>query len=207
MVSMSFSKPFPGFQRLYSMASPGSDRTFIADIELHGADPVAVTRGEQAAHAVTARWAMGSAAPRDIVWTRFVAPVLFSAKLVSKLREGGFSGWSSYPVELTGKKAEGFPGYSGLVVRGRCKPIDFNRSQRTMMEFPAGPSPARKGLFFEERSWDGSDFFMPDDSAWIFVTDGVKDTITAIAKNVRFTPLDEIETPDFGLPARWRESR
>src|SRR5262245_53482554 len=63
--SMSSSRPFPGFNRLYVLESTGSDREFIADIEYGGADALAITRAEQTTGGmgVTARWAMGSGKP------------------------------------------------------------------------------------------------------------------------------------------------
>src|SRR5262245_51319285 len=130
MDSMRASRPFPVFGYLYSMGSTGSSRWFVASIGLPGAIPaLADSRGDQAAIGATARWAMGSAKPGDVVWTRLVGLVLVSARLVTLFRGADCSGWTVYPVRLTGKKGELFADYFGLVVQGRCGPLDSGRSR------------------------------------------------------------------------------
>lgn len=63
-----------------------------------------------------------------------------------------------------------------------------------MKDYPAGSFPILKGLYFDERSWDGSDIFRPsDDTAWIFITNRVKNVLSAKTKNIRFVPLEDVE--------------
>jgi hypothetical protein len=137
---------------------------------------------------------MGSGKPTDVVWTRYVGPVLLSEELVNTLHTEGITGWSTYPVEMKGKNGEPLPTYCGLVVLGRCGPATSDHGTRVMKEFPGGFFPVQRGLSFDESSWDGSDVFMPvGATAYVFVTDRFREIILARAKNVRFTPLGEIE--------------
>jgi hypothetical protein len=52
-------------------------------------------------------------------------------------------------------------------------------------------------LFFEEDSWDGSDFFMEErKSGWVFVTRRVVDFFRRNKiRNVQFERMDELEIP------------
>lgn len=193
---------FPGFGNLYHLHWSGSDREFRANIDLRGADPLKVTRGEQKVPArVVADWAMGYSVPGHVVWTTHVSPFLVSADLVAALRAAAISGWGTYPVVLRGKSGKRLAGYTGFLVRGRCGQIDFSRGVRTQKKFPGGMFPILRGVGFEEKSWDGSDIFMPasgedgEGSGFIFVTERAKKVIARIAKKLQFTPLDEIELP------------
>ena len=190
---MSSSK-FPGFDKLHSIGSKGSTREFIADIDFGSLDYLSVLRGDAEAREVSARWTMGGSEPGQVVWTTLVGPVLLSEEVVASLREAGLSGWATYPVALTGKEGESLGTYFGLVVKGRCGPIDMGRCRREEKEYPAGAFPVLKGLYFEEESWDGSDFFMPSDgTAWVFVTGAAKKALGRRARNVRFEVLDDVE--------------
>lgn len=80
----------------------------------------------------------------------------------------------TYPVEVYGKEGEFFSDYSGLSLTGRCGHIDGSRSEQRPKEYPGGLFPAWAGLYFDERSWDGSDFFMTSDpKGWKLVTEEV----------------------------------
>jgi hypothetical protein len=193
MASVSASR-FPGYEHLYSLGSTGAKRDFVVDIEYRNADPLAVTRGEQSVDRATAQWAMGSNAPGEVVWTRFVGPILLSGPLVGLLRDRGFGGWSTYPVEVRGRKGEVLSPYYGLVVHGRCGPVDTSRGKRVMKEYPGGLFPVMKGIGFSEASWDGSDIFMPSDgTGWTLVTEQVKEALLSKAKNVRLDALVDVE--------------
>ena len=196
MVLKSSSESFPGFSHLYKLASAGAARAFTADLDLRGADDFAVTRGEELAPpGCSARWAMGATNPSDVIWTRVAAPVLLSERLVAMLREQGFTGWDTYPVTLTDRRGARLPDYHGLSVQGRCGPIDPSRSTRISKEYPAGPFPVARGVYFDESSWDGSDVFVSTDGkGWIFVVEAVQRFFDrARIKNLQLVPLTEFE--------------
>lgn len=187
--------PFPGFERIYYFTGTGSESDFIADIDIDDdVDPLAVTRGESAvAQPVRARWAMGASKPGDVIWTRLVHPILVSTSILDALSKLSCTGWSTYTVDLVGKKGEPIDGYHGLVVTGRCGPASWERGQRVMKKFPGGMKPVRRGLFFDEATWDGSDLWMPSDQKGnIFVSERARGVL-ARAKNVRLEPTTEVE--------------
>lgn len=195
MVSSSTSRPFPGFGALYKLSEPGEVRYFRATLDLDE-DPFKVTRGEiEPAQPVRAQWVMGAREPVDVVRTDDVAPVLVSNRIVKLLQESGFSGWSTYEVDLHSRNDEPISRYGGLVVHGRCGPIDNSKSVQVPKQFPARVSMMWKGLYFDSTTWDGSDFFMPKgEGGRIFVTAAVRRALQkAKVENVVFTPLDEVE--------------
>jgi hypothetical protein len=94
---------------------------------------------------------------RDIVGTTYPPLKLVSDRLVGAL--AGFTGWTTYPVELTGRDGEPLPGYHGFAVTGRL---------------------------VEPDDWDGSDVFVTGEGALTFVSEPVRDALLAAGvKNVR----------------------
>jgi hypothetical protein len=164
-----------------------------ATAELQLTRRLAVTRAEESVKSVVVRWAIGAATPRDVVRTRVAAPFIVSDRVVSLLRD--FSGWNTYDVSLIGKTGSAFPGYRGLAVTGRCGPITDSRPIKFQKLMPGGRFPWWRGLYFEPKTWDGSDVFMPTGrSGWIFVVERVRRALEkAKIKNVVFTALDNVE--------------
>lgn len=195
MDKRSGSRSFPGWDAVYWLGQAG-ERTFRASIDYGAASSICVLRGEaRLPGPARARWAMGSTRPGPVVWTRHAAPVLLSDDLVQVLRREGFSGWDTYPAELLGKEGDAIPGYQGLVITGRCGALDNGRSTQLSKVFPGGTFSVWKGLFFDEASWDGSDFFMPEgDNGWRFVVERVVKAFAEVrVKNVDFTPMSQVE--------------
>lgn len=160
-------------------------------------DVLALARGQkQITSPLRLAWHSGSRRG-DWVDATFAALNLVSDAMIELFEENGFSGWSTYPVEITGRDGEPIEGYRGLAITGRCGPIDNSRSTEvTKMPISAQGRPyrARIGLFFDESTWDGSDLFMPDESAATVVTEPVKEAIDrAKLKNLSFERLTEVE--------------
>lgn len=122
--------------------------------------------------------------------------VLYFPKGLDLLRENKFTGWSTYPVEVYGRKGEYLPDYYGFAITSDAGKIDKSRSPIiTKPPYVPGGKPPRvyKGVFFDERKWDGSDFFRLF-ASFIIVTRSVRDAFKrAKISNVRFTPLSEME--------------
>lgn len=138
---------------------------------------------------------MGSSTPGDVIWTTLAVPILLSERVVGLMRDLELTGWDVIPVELRGKHGESLPTYYFLSVRGRCGPIDNNRSVRFETNMPGGVYPRWRGIYFDPATWDGSDLFTSScDVAWVFVVDEVKKAFEkAKVQNVLFTPLNEVE--------------
>lgn len=189
------SRAFPGFASIYALEEPGASRAFRASLELTRDDALALLASEAKRTAsISGRWAMGASQPGDIVWTTLALPVLLSERVVGVLREEGFTGWGVVPVDLRGKNGEPLPTYYYLCVRGRCGPSDVGRSTKVDKIYPGGVFPIWKGLYFDETTWDGSDFFVAAGTGFKFIVEGVKRAFQkAKVKNALLTPLDEVE--------------
>lgn len=198
MASTSTSRPFPGFSSAYYFASTGSNRSFHADVDMTREQAFGLTRAEMMLpEPVPARWFMGSKKPSDLIGTTMATPLLVSDRVVTLLRDAGFTGWRTYPVDLVGHNSAPIPGYHGLAIHGRCGPIDDSKSVQVSKQFPGGVFPVWMGLYFDPDTWDGSDLFMSEDgSGWKFVVEDVKRAFQkAKIRNVRFERLDEVENP------------
>ena len=95
-----------------------------------------------------------------------------SDRVIELLRDGGFTGWDTYPVEVYLKDGSKLDGYQGLMVTGSCgalnpsipKPIDV------VGYYWKGVSwPFLKGFPLDIASWDGTDIFRPDDLSVIII--------------------------------------
>ena len=141
------------------------------------------------------QWSAGESA-YDQVTTELGRVHLLSDRIFECFAHHGFRGWSSFPILITGKDGLEISGYRGLVITGRCGPIDSSRSVHVTQ--PPGVPGGRDrevamGLFFDPATWDGSQIFTPN-GGYLFVTKEVKEAIEGIgATNFRFKPLTEIE--------------
>ena len=190
----STSSEFPGFAHVYELDDPDHARAFRGTTELLEVEPFALTRGDfRPRKPLVFVHHMGGKVPTDIIWTGHVVIHLFADRVVELMRREGFTGWSTYPVEVRGKDGTVFPGYHGMSFPGRCGPIENARSTIVHEQMPGGVFPFHKGMFFDPDTWDGSDLFMPASYVGVFVTEAVKQAFEkAKVKNVRFSRLDEI---------------
>lgn len=132
----------------------------------------------------------------DILWSSMVWIFCVSSRVVELLQANHVTGWSTYPVEVYGRKGEPLPGYYGFAVTGSGCRRDRSRSQIfTKQAVPGGkPFEVYKGLYFYEEDWDGSDFFIVRSFGGIVVTEKVQRLFKkAKIANVRFIPLPEVE--------------
>ena len=70
-------------------------------------------------------------------------------------------------------------GYHGFSVIGRCGPIDDKKAEICERQsVPTGPFyTVYKGLYVGLDKWDGSDFFIPDESMCFIVTNKAAKTL------------------------------
>ena len=96
----------------------------------------------------------------DIV--RFQDPFNFaiSQKVYDLLKKNEISGWAAYEISIENKTEK----YFGFQVLGRCGKL----------KRPSTPG-FIKGYDFDYKSWDGSDFFCPNETMLIFCTQRIKD--------------------------------
>lgn len=139
-----------------------------------------VSRGETEDLAtVPIHWAMGGGVPSDVIWTTSAHPLIVHGRVIDLFRANGFTGWSTYAVEVYAKDERVIPDYYGLTITGRCARQDLSRSSILLVQMPGGWVPRFHGHYFDPASWDGSDLFMeaPDQlgkvSMWRCVTERV----------------------------------
>jgi len=180
------------FRRLFALQDPFNSRYFRGRVLFaREIDRNALLVGDFGG--VTEPLKVGHADGRlmaDIVWTDNVAVILISKRLIVALRKAGFSGWTTYPVDL--ETNEGIhPEYSGLTITGRSGPIDNSRGQWICRDDE--PGRFLRGLYFDEQSWDGTDFFVPQRTIYPLITQPVRDCLHRLeVKNVRCDQLAEV---------------
>lgn len=130
----------------------------------------------------------------DVVWTDSPGFLLVSERLVAILQSEDLTGWTTYPVSLQGVEQT----YFGLSVTGQCGPLDPTRGEWVRKDDE--PGRFLRGTFFDDDSWDGSDFFSPVGTLVLFVTVRVKRCFDRhkIA-NVRFVRLMDDMTAELVL--------
>lgn len=185
------------FDRLYNMSTAGKRTALHVESALGELDTDGLLYGElDPTSPVVFRYKKGAggATPYDFIRTTWQVLRLVSNRVAEVLRP--FTGWTTYPVEVYGKKGELISGYHGLAVTGRCGPIDNNRSIPRICEPPVPEGRVCRmwfGLFFDETTWDGSDIFLSASAVHlIFVTEAVKLALEkAKITNVKFTSLTD----------------
>lgn len=192
---------FPGFDRLFFLDWPTSMSRFHGKlIGTGGLRDFEITRGATVPNKMYASWAGGRSTPECSVHLLAVTTVLFDSRLFSAFEQYEVTGWLAHPIRLIGKMGQEILGYSLLVVTGRCGNVQYSRSERTYMSFPAGDSPSLKGLYFDEATWDGADVFMCESERQsVFVTEKARDAIQSITKDIKFPRLSDWEAAEFAL--------
>ena len=186
------------FEQLYALRLEGKRTALHVESRDEDLDALAIYRGDtRPSLPILFEYKKGASGskPYDFVGTTWAILDLISDRVVEALKP--FTGWATYPVTVYGKKGELIPGYHGLIVSGRCGPIDNSRSEPRIC---APPVPEGRwsrrwfGLYFDEKTWDGSDIFAPEDTALTVVVEAVRWALRkAKITNVKLTPLTECE--------------
>lgn len=121
-------------------------------------------------------WFIGSKL-YDIIATGYAGVYLVSEKVQLILKESGFKGYSLRGITLKDKKNELIHGYQLLSIISKVGPFQNEKSIKKMMP-PivswSDPYEAYIGLYFDVSTWDGSHFFYPEGTSYIFVLEEVK---------------------------------
>lgn len=141
-------------------------------------------------------------------WTDVLSPNSVSMYIVSKrfielLEENNITGWKSYPITILDKKEKKISGYVGFSIIGRSGAVDYSKSGVYEKQLvPNGPkSKYYKGLYIDLDKWDGSDFFIPDGTLDIIITEKVMQLIKKHKiTNTILQSLAEYEIAEYALP-------
>lgn len=107
----------------------------------------------------------------DILDTGWVSLYLISENLKNVLEHNKLTGWQIFSIQLHDLKGNEVLGYYGLSIVGRSGRTNYDRSEILEKRWiPHGPLVQYyKGVSFDK--WDGSDFFIPDKTHHIFITE------------------------------------
>jgi hypothetical protein len=137
--------------------------------------------------------------PMDFLWSGLTPIVCISERVVELLIAYDLTGWSTYPVEVYDRKGNLLPHYRGFSITGRVGERD--RSQSQILDVPLYKGSEKthkiyKGLFFDQLSWDGSDFCTMLGSYYKIVSQAVHDLFKRNkVNNVCLTRLTDVEIP------------
>ena len=185
------------FSRLYTMSEAsvyGAFRASCEDID----DDVGLVRAEWVPKIpLVFRHFTGGSRLHDVIGTGHATIDLLSDRVIDIFKEYGFTGWTTFPIELYGKKGVRIDGYNGFAVTGRCGPIDWSRGRkiRKPPPVPQGRSyDAWVGMYFDPNTWDRSDVFCPGETTYIIVTEPVMLALSdAKVTHILFKRLTEFE--------------
>ena len=193
MTLSSDTKSFPGFDQLYQMRMWLSDHSLYADFE-ENTPQFELIHGEwMPDEPLQAHWSLGSPEPEEIAQGRTTTWFYLNQRVQRVFREHQLTGWTTYPMVLHNKAGKVCPGYAGLSITGRCGPTDKERGELAPGESPNNKFATHVGLYFDESTWDGSDFFCPAGlNTYMFATAKVKQVFEEHhIPGFDFTPLTE----------------
>ena len=132
----------------------------------------------------------------DILGTGYPPLYLISDRMKTILEENNLTGWKCFLVRVFDKKKNEVLGYHGFSITGRCGPIDDKKAtiieKRRIPEWPIRKF--YKGLYVGLDKWDGTDFFIPEKSAWPIITKRTADLLKKNKiTNLRMENLADIE--------------
>lgn len=106
----------------------------------------------------------------DVLNSGYAGLNLVSVKVIELLKSNNISGWNAIPAIIRRFEQEK---YYVLSVSGKCKHIDYSKSElffKKPYTSTGRAIKAKRGLFFDLESWDGSEIFSPEESMFTFVT-------------------------------------
>ncbi len=109
---------------------------------------------------------------RDVLDTRYPPAYLISDRMKNLLEENLITGWRTYSIELFDQKKNQIFGYNGFSITGRAGVMDLTNQPIIEKPFYEGGPMGKfyNGGYFDINTWDGSDFFILENSYWVIVT-------------------------------------
>lgn len=129
---------------------------------------------------------------------------IYHRRFFDALHHAGITGFVAVPAILQSHTTT--KEYACLVVTGRAGEEDLRTGKIIDLGpiAPGAPSKiVKRGVFFDEATWDGADMFLLKDKRHVIVTEKVKDIVVELGlSNVRVVPLEEVEVSIFNLTGR-----
>jgi hypothetical protein len=155
-------------------------------------DPWALLRSEETTdRPIDLIWD-GAGDLADVLWTTDAVLVLVSDRLAKIFERENLTGWSTWPVTPSSPVAQ--ETWRGLAVTGRKGAVRYYRPD-------SRPNASRERggwrMALEPSSYPPFDFSVPDDGAFIIVSERVTQTFKREkVKNVKLTPLADVYVSD-----------
>lgn len=191
---------FPGFEHLWRIGDPVRSKYVRLRLEsaVGDLDPLSLLRGESPPPPDLAVRVAHGHQTDPFLWTTSGNLVVLRSSVVRTLVDQGVTGWGRYQLgDPTGQLGEVW----GLTVLGRCGALDDRRVEWVERTLPGGTYAYAKGVYFDERSWDGSDIFSTADSTgFCFVTERVVRCLAQLdPKNIKLERLTDVLRPKSAL--------
>jgi hypothetical protein len=130
----------------------------------------------------------------DLLFSGVAGLYLLNERVISIIEGSQITGWKTYSCKI---EPSGNTNYLVFATVGRCGAIDYSKSEIFMKQpfTPTGKAvEAKRGLYFDLNSWDGSDVFTPDNSKFIFITEKVKKLfVKNKVTNITFENITQFE--------------
>ncbi len=139
----------------------------------------------------------------DVLNPNSVSMYVISKRLVELLEKNNITGWKNYPIMLLDKEGKEVGDYTGFSIIGRCGAVDYAKSEIHEKQLVPNGTKSKyyKGLHVGLDKWDGSDFFIPEGTLQIIITEKVKHIIKKHKiTNVVLQSLAEYEISEYALP-------
>ena len=181
--------------RFYLLSDGGSDRALRVQLA-SGSDAYSVLRGETIPPEPIILDVTSGKRVLDLIGTGHAGIYLVSPKFISVLQTSGFSGWRGLESVVRQSGEPILPGYRLLTITGRSGPIEDGRSERLLIPSPTAGSAVGgwRGILFDPATWDGSDLFLPANTAHTIVLDRVRDALLRVGiTGAEFERITDIE--------------
>jgi hypothetical protein len=133
---------------------------------------------------------------KDFLWTDYPPIVCISDRVKDLLLNNQFTGWSIYPVTVYDREGNQLFNYSGFSVKSSVGNLEIDRSpiiNKLPVVIGGQPWKVYKGMFFNEKKWDGSNIFRIEKS-FIIITRDVQIIFKhAKVTNIKLQTLSEVE--------------
>lgn len=121
--------------------------------------------------------------------------LLFHNQIIKIFQEKNFTGWDSYPIMIHRKNGEVIEDYHVFINIGICGHYDVSKSKVIDYTADNGGFILREkryqGMYFDPKTWDGSDIFMMENTWITIVTEPVMLELKRLKANLNMTKLSE----------------
>src|SRR5574343_620895 len=139
----------------------------------------------------------------DILNPNSVSMYVVSQRFIELLEKNKITGWRGYPVTIIDKEGKSVVGYVGFSIIGRSGPVDYSKAviYEKQLVHNGAKTKYYKGLYIDMNKWDVSDFFIPEGTLNIIISEKAMRLIKKYKiTNVNIQNITEYEISENTLP-------